>query len=234
MREISPSAQYCLFSFDAMFTALAAFPEERVVIQKERASGSYRLSAYFLAKTTSDMPVRILLPLSYMVISYWMANVDSRFKIFVGSVGCSLLSVVAGEAIGLCLGATIYDLQRAITVMTVGALFLMLVGGFFAENPPDWIDWAKFLSPFKYSFDSSLQLIFSRDVPCDGSGSLESLCGGRNTLSRRCSGIHWHPGKPWFQHWSLAGDLLRSSSDRIHGIAPTQGRRKIIRQLITS
>ena len=164
-----------------MFTALAAFPEERVVIQKERASGSYRLSAYFLAKTTSDMPVRILLPLSYMVISYWMANVDSRFKIFVGSVGYSLLSVVAGEAIGLCLGATIYDLQRAITVMTVGALFLMLVGGFFAENPPDWIDWAKFLSPFKYSFDSSLQLIFSRDVPCDGSGSLESLCGGRNT-----------------------------------------------------
>jgi len=163
-----------------MFTALAAFPEERVVIQKERASGSYRLSAYFMAKTTSDMPVRVLLPLTYMIISYWMANIDTRFSTFIGSVGCSLLSVVAGEAIGLCLGASIYDLQRAITTMTVGALFLMLVGGFFAENPPDWIDWAKFLSPFKYAFDSSLQLIFSRDVPCDGSGALEDLCGGSN------------------------------------------------------
>jgi len=127
--------------FDAMFTALASFPEERIVIQKERSSGSYHLSAYFMAKTTSDMPVRVLLPLTYMVISYWMANIDSRFKIFVGSVGCALLSVVAGEAIGLCLGASVYDLQRAITVMTVGALFLMLVGGFFAENPPAWIDW---------------------------------------------------------------------------------------------
>mmetsp|Transcript_5492 Transcript_5492/g.7206 ORF Transcript_5492/g.7206 Transcript_5492/m.7206 type:complete len:586 (-) Transcript_5492:52-1809(-) len=166
--------------FDAMFTALAAFPEERVVIMKERASGSYRLSAYFMAKTTSDMPVRVLLPLAYMIISYWMANIDSRFKIFLGSVGCSLLSVVAGEALGLCLGASIYDLEQAITTMTVGALFLMLVGGFFAENPPAWIDWAKFLSPFKYSFDSSLQLIFSRDVPCDGSGALEVLCDGKD------------------------------------------------------
>ena len=163
--------------FDAMFTALAAFPEERVVIMKERSSGSYRLSAYFLAKTASDMPVRILLPLIYMIISFWMAGIDDQFGAFVGSVACSLLSVVAGEAIGLSLGAAFDDFQQAITTMTVGALFLMLVGGFFVENPPSWIEWAKFLSPFKYSFDSSLQIIFDRDVPCDGSGALEDLCG---------------------------------------------------------
>jgi hypothetical protein len=37
------------------------------------------------------------------------------------------------------------------------------------------------LSPFKYAFDSSLQLIFDRNVPCDGSGALEELCGGADT-----------------------------------------------------
>ncbi|KAL7557298.1 hypothetical protein ACA910_016258 [Epithemia clementina (nom. ined.)] len=162
--------------FDAMFTALAAFPEERVVIMKERSSGSYHLSAYFLAKTSSDMPVRILLPLLYMIVSYWMAGIENSFVTFIGSIGCSLLSVIAGEAIGLWVGASIDDFQQAITAMTVGALFLMLLGGFFAENPPAWIDWAKFLSPFKYSFDSALQVIFDKDVPCDGSGALEDLC----------------------------------------------------------
>ena len=40
------------------------------------------------------------------------------------------------------------------------------------------MDWAKYLSPFKYSFDLSLQVVFSRNVPCDGSGALEQLCGG--------------------------------------------------------
>jgi len=167
--------------FDSMFQALMAFPQERTVILKERASGSYRLSAYFLAKTTSDAPVRLILPLLYMIVSYWMAGFDNRFTVFIGTIGCTLLSVVAGEAIGLFVGAAIYDMEKAITSMTVVTLALMLLGGFFVENPPYWIAWGKYLSPFKYAFDSSLQLIFSRPVPCDGSGALGSLCGGSDT-----------------------------------------------------
>ena len=36
--------------FDSMFTAMMTFPPERAIIFKERSSGSYRLSAYFLSK----------------------------------------------------------------------------------------------------------------------------------------------------------------------------------------
>jgi ABC-type multidrug transport system ATPase subunit len=167
--------------FDSMFTALTAFPSEREVILKERASGSYHLSAYFMAKSTADGPVRLILPFLYMIVSYWMAGIDDRISVFIGTIGCTLLSVLAGEAIGLFIGAAIYDLQKAITVMTVNALALMLLGGFFVENVPSFVSWGKFLSPFKYAFDSSLQLVFDRDIPCDGSGALEELCGGRDT-----------------------------------------------------
>ena len=155
-----------------------AFPIERDVILKERSSGSYHLGAYFLAKSTSEMPTRLVLPLIYMVISFWMAGVSDRFDIFVFTTLISLLSVVAGEALGLLVGASIYDMERAMTVMTVVSLFLMLLGGFFVDNVPTWLDWGKFASPFKYSFDASRQLIFDRNVPCDGSGALENLCGG--------------------------------------------------------
>jgi len=37
--------------------------------------------------------------------------------------------------------------------------------------------WFKFLSPFKYAFDASRQIVFSKPVPCDGSGVL-MLCEG--------------------------------------------------------
>jgi ABC-type multidrug transport system permease subunit len=153
-----------------------AFPAERTVILKERASGSYRLSAYFLAKTTADAPVRLILPFLYMVVSFWMAGFDSRFGVFVGTIACTLLSVVSGEAIGLFVGAAVYDMETALTVMTVFSLALMLLGGFFVENIPAFLDWAKYLSPFKFAFDSSLQIVFDRPVPCDGSGDLGELC----------------------------------------------------------
>jgi hypothetical protein len=134
-----------------------------------------------MAKTTSDAPVRLLLPFLYMTVSFWMAGIDNRFSVFIGTVGCTLLSVLSGEALGLFIGAAVYDLEKALTIMTVAALALMLLGGFFVENVPDWLVWGKYLSPFKYAFDSSLQLIFDRNVPCDGSGALEELCGGADT-----------------------------------------------------
>lgn len=181
--NVANKSSYYFFSmtfwiFDSMFNALTAFPSERTIILKERASASYHLSAYFMAKTTSEAPTRLCLPLIYMTISFWMAGLNPRFVVFVGSTCCTLLSVLAGEAIGLLIGASIYDLQKALTVMTVFALGLMLLGGFFVDNTPAFISWARYLSPFKYAFEASQRLVFDRPVPCDGSGALGDLCNG--------------------------------------------------------
>jgi len=163
--------------FDAMFTAYMAFPLERAIIFKERNSGSYHLSAYFMAKTTSEAPARLALPAIYMVISYWMSGVNNNFGIFVASTVCSLLSVLAGESIGLFLGAAVLDIEKGMVIMTVSALSLMVVSGFFVRNIPSWILWMGYISPFKYSYNASVQLVFDRPVPCDGSGLL-SACNG--------------------------------------------------------
>lgn len=176
--------------FDAMFSALMSLPAEREVILKERASGSYHLSAYFMAKTTADVPVRMILPFLYMIVSFWMAGFSNQFSVFGKSIGCTLLSVVSGEAIGLFIGAAVYDMEKAITIMTVFTLFLMLLGGFFVQNVPVFIAWGKYVSPFKYAFDSSLQLVFNRPVPCDGSGALQGLCdNGADTGSASVDGV---------------------------------------------
>lgn len=169
--------------FDAMFTALTAFPSERKVILKERASQSYRLSAYFLAKTTADAPVRLILPLIYMIVSFWMAQISNDVSVFFGTMGVTLLSVLSGEALGLFIGAAVYDLQRGLTIMTVYTLFLMLMGGFFVEDVPVFIAWGKYLSPFKYAFDSALRVVFNKDFPCDGSGALPTLCDNQDAVS---------------------------------------------------
>lgn len=169
--------------FDASFNALMAFPAERAVIFKERASGSYRLSAYFVAKTTSEAPTRLALPILYMIVSFWMANVSDTVANFVACTGVCLLCVMAGESLGLLVGATIMDQERAMVVMLVSALSLMLCGGYYVDNIPVFLRWLPYLSPFKYAYDASLQIVFDRPVPCDGSGILRTICGDGSETS---------------------------------------------------
>ena len=180
-RAVFDRSSYFFFTmtfwvFDSMFSAFLSFPSERPIIFKERASGSYHLSAYFLAKTTSEAPAHITLPFIYMLISYWLSGVNNNFGIFLASVLCTLLSVIAGESIGLFVGTTILDVEKGMVVMTVVSLALMVVGGFFVqESVPVWMSWLGYLSPFKYSYNGSVQLIFDKPVPCDGSDYL-SYC----------------------------------------------------------
>ena len=45
-----------------------------------------------------------------------------------------LLSVLAGESIGLLIGATVMDFEKAMVIGTLTSLAMMLSGGFFAQN----------------------------------------------------------------------------------------------------
>jgi hypothetical protein len=73
-----------------------------------------------------------------MLISFWMGAISPEFTVFLGSVACTLMSVLAGESFGLMIGTSIYDMERAMTVMTVCALGLMLLGGFYVQNVPSF------------------------------------------------------------------------------------------------
>ncbi|CAF3701063.1 unnamed protein product [Rotaria sp. Silwood1] len=144
-----------------MMHGLLSFPFERTIIEKERASGSYRLSSYFVAKSLAEAPLKLVLPTLFLIIAYWMANINSNFGIFLAILVFQLLSILVAESLGLLLGAAFKNLQHAMTVATVLLIGLMLVGGFFVRNLPHWLGvWGKWLSFFKYAYDACLQLEF--------------------------------------------------------------------------
>ena len=147
--------------FQTLMMGLLSFPFERTVIEKERASGSYRLSAYFIAKSLAEAPLKLVLPTLFLIIAYWMAQINNNFGIFLGILVFQLLSIIVAESYGLFLGATFKDLHHAITAATITLIGLMLIGGFFIQRLPRWLGvWARWLSFFNYAYTACLRLEF--------------------------------------------------------------------------
>lgn len=168
--------------FMTLFQGMMQFIPERGILQKERAAGSYRLSAYFLAKITAETPIKLFLPFLFLAISYPMANLNPNPGAFFGIVGIQLLAALAGESVGLWIGTVTVDMEKAMVLATLMSLLLMLAGGYFVQNLPSFAEWVRYISPFKYSYDACIQLEFDRDVNCDDGLVLEK-CTTRDTVS---------------------------------------------------
>jgi ABC-type multidrug transport system ATPase subunit/ABC-type multidrug transport system permease subunit len=168
--------------FMTLFQGMMQFLPERTIILKERAAGSYRLSAYFLSKTISELPIRLSLPFLYLVISFPMSSLAPTVKSFFEVVGVQLLSALAGESIGVFVGTITIDYEKAMVIATLVSMFLMLTGGYFVQNLPSFVHWIRYISPFKYSYDSCLRLVYYYDLKCDH-GDLLVECSDPNVKS---------------------------------------------------
>lgn len=85
-------------------------------MRKERAAGYYRLSAYYLAKSLSELPLILCYPTLFMIIVYWMAGLN-RSEAFVGTLSVVLLTAITGQVRS--------EIMRGISTKQVGPLELV-------------------------------------------------------------------------------------------------------------
>ncbi|KAI3523104.1 hypothetical protein L1887_01161 [Cichorium endivia] len=137
------------WAFLPVFTAIFTFPQERAMLKKERAADMYKLSAYFMARTTSDLPLDLLLPLIFLLIVYFMGGLKLTAQSFFLTMAIVFLCIVSAQGLGLAIGAAVMDLNKATTLASVTVMAFMLAGGFFVKNVPVFISWLSYLS-FNY------------------------------------------------------------------------------------
>ena len=66
------------------------------MVNKERAAGYYRLSAYYLAKLFSELPLVICMPTLFLIIVYWMTGLN-RSEAFLAFLVLLLLTAITGQ-----------------------------------------------------------------------------------------------------------------------------------------
>ncbi|KAG2665662.1 hypothetical protein I3760_15G018700 [Carya illinoinensis] len=104
------------------------------MLTKERSVGMYKLSAYFLGRTTSDLPLDLVLPIVFLLIVYFMVGLKLSFASFSLTMLTVFLSVVAAQGLGLTIGAAFMDVRKATTVASIIVMAFMLSAGFFIQG----------------------------------------------------------------------------------------------------
>ncbi|KAH7853669.1 hypothetical protein Vadar_005295 [Vaccinium darrowii] len=83
--------------FFPVFNAIFTFPQERAMLNKEQAANMYRMSAYFVARTSSDLPLDLLLPVLFLVVVYFMAGLEKSAGTFFLTIVTVFLCIVAAQ-----------------------------------------------------------------------------------------------------------------------------------------
>jgi hypothetical protein len=84
-------------AFSAMFSALFTFPNEFRMLLKERASGMYRVSAFYLASGVIDLPMDCAYPVLFVVIIYFMGGLKLTATAFFANVLSTILLVLVAQ-----------------------------------------------------------------------------------------------------------------------------------------
>ena len=149
---------------------------------KERSSGMYRLSSYFLARTIGDLPLELALPTAFVFIIYWMGGLKPDPMTFILSLLVVLYSVVVSQSLGLAFGAILMEVKQATTLASVTTLVFLIAGGYYIQQIPPFIVWLKYLSYSYYCYKLLLGVQYNENdyYEC----SKEELCKGPYTRVR--------------------------------------------------
>ncbi|KAG6540948.1 hypothetical protein Mapa_017669 [Marchantia paleacea] len=149
------------WGFFPIFTSIFTFPTERQMLAKERASGMYRLTAYFFARTVGDLPLELVLPILSITMIYWMAGLKATAGAFFCTLLTVLFNVLVSQGMGLLLGAAMMDVKKATTLASVTMMTFQLAGGYFVTNTPAFIGWVKYISFTYYGYKLQLASQYS-------------------------------------------------------------------------
>ncbi|KAL7159756.1 hypothetical protein ABFS83_01G049200 [Erythranthe nasuta] len=151
------------WGFYPLYNAVFTFPQERNMLIKERSSGMYRLSSYFLARTVGDLPLELALPTAFTFIFYWMGGLKADPITFILSLLIVLFSVLVSQGLGLAFGAILMDVKQAATLASVTTMVFLIAGGYYVRHIPPFISWLKYLSYSYYCYRLLLGVQYDED-----------------------------------------------------------------------
>lgn len=145
--------------FGGVFGVLFVYPLERAVVLRERASGTYRVTSYLVARMAADIPRDCMFALLFSCITYWMVGLGASAGQFFFFVLVVILCVFIAEGLTYCISTITPDPQTSAAIVPVFMILSMLFGGFFigTNNIPAAVAWIRWISFVNYGFTALMR-----------------------------------------------------------------------------
>eukprot|EP01012_Entosiphon_sulcatum_P063488 TRINITY_DN90_c0_g2_i1.p1 TRINITY_DN90_c0_g2~~TRINITY_DN90_c0_g2_i1.p1 ORF type:complete len:610 (-),score=93.72 TRINITY_DN90_c0_g2_i1:132-1961(-) len=176
-----PVLFFCVIN-QGVFGALQvinSFPAERQLVLRERAAGTYNVSAYFLAKATVESLMQILCPVIFSITVYFLVGLRpgaGHFFLFMFFMVLCSTAATSGALMISCLCRTT---GMAVVVLPLGLEVCRLFGGYFLSpaNLPHYYAWLDALSYVKYTYVGiSLNELTGLKIYCKANELVNEKC----------------------------------------------------------
>ena len=143
-----------------MLSTILDFAGDRAVLQKERSAGMYRLSAYFLSKSLSELPVELAWPTYFITILYFMSGLERSADKFFAALVMHLLNCLSAQAIGLAVACAVFTVRRGMVAATAIMNIMVLISGFYVSTStlPSFVSWWRYISPVRFSYEAAVTI----------------------------------------------------------------------------
>jgi len=161
------------------------FPGERALMLRERQSGAYTVSAYFMAKTITDMLTQLWPPIIFTCIVYpeiGYQPITHKFFIYMFFM---ILDTMAATSVATAVSCICVSVELTTVVLSGCFEVCRLYGGFFTSPEqlleyPDW-KFADALSYIKYAFVG---------IALNELNGLELTCTAQEIAKNKCVSSH--------------------------------------------
>eukprot|EP00039_Didymoeca_costata_P004517 m.73843 g.73843 ORF g.73843 m.73843 type:complete len:675 (+) comp12436_c0_seq4:156-2180(+) len=148
--------------FFPVINSLGVFASDAVVLRKEMYVGAYRLSAYYITKSTTLLPIEMMFSVVFTAILYTMTLFrHGSFEQFILMQLVCWLTLCTFYSIGFALVNGIPGKHLQTCVM-LAISFCFAYTGLFREFDImyDWLSWLQHVNPLLYAYHLILYVMF--------------------------------------------------------------------------
>ena len=140
-------------TFGIVMPIIGVFPEQKLIIKRERAAGTYRASSAFVAKFISSLPLAYAGSLLLSIPVYWMIGLQNNAVRYLTFICIVLVHTHVANALGLMIGAAVPNAQvgQIFGPLIIVVMFLFAGQLINLDSVPVVFRWIQYISIIAYS-----------------------------------------------------------------------------------